>query len=246
MSRMLNLSWMAWSRARVAAVIDPATARRQLEQILAMADLPEGQLADAHRTLAGLLLRSARYPEARRHLAASIRLEPTATTCRRLAQAWEDDPYGDDRRAAGAYRRATRLDPSDAIAWAALGRAAVRCGLDRVANRALRRAVRLAPANAEVLAIVIDGLRESGRLATAQRILSQARFREPQSTAIRDLINRVRYEMVRTRYNTCAIENSTSTNLLPFVRIVGSDGERRVIRRDNASRPAPVSLRLRG
>ncbi len=244
MSRMLNLSWMAWSRARVATVADPAAARRHLERIVAMATLPDTELAAAHRSLAGLHLRAARYADARRHLLAAFRWEPNAETILQLARAWEDDPYGDDLRAAKAYRRATRLAPTNALAWAALGRAAVRCGRERLAMRAIRRAVALAPADAAVLSLAVDALRESGRLAAALRILSRAQFRAPRSATIRDLVNRVRFEIARTRRPAARAEGSTASQILPFVRVVGSDGERRVVRRDELARPAPVSIRF--
>jgi tetratricopeptide (TPR) repeat protein len=247
MSRMLNLSWIAWSRANAVSAVEPATARRHLEHVVAMAALPEPELASAHRSLAGCHLRSARYAEARRHLRSAIELQPNcADTIRQLARAWEDDPYGDDLRAAHAYRRATRVDSNDAIAWAALGRAALRVGRNRLASKSIRRAVRLAPADDRVLAIVVDALREAGKLSAAQRIATRARFLNPRSTAIRELGDRIRYEIARTGRPANPASNSTGSNLLPFVRVVGSDGERRVVRRDEPSRPQPVSIRLRG
>jgi tetratricopeptide (TPR) repeat protein len=248
MSRMLNLSWMAWSRAKAVSAVEPATARRHWEQVVAMAALPEPELAAAHRSLAAGHLRSARYAEARRHLRSAIELQPNCTdTIRQLARVWEDDPYGDDLRAARAYRRATRVDPNDAIAWASLGRAAVRIGRNRLAIQSIRRAVRLAPSDERVLSLVVDALRESGKLAAALRIVGRARFLNPRSAAIREYGDRIRYEIARTlRPTNPSVAGSTGPNLLPFVRVVGSDGERRVVRRDEASRPVPVSIRFRG
>lgn len=245
MSRMLSLPFHAWTRA--SATLRADDARRRLELVVAMAALPAEELARAHRMLGDHFYRKGRFAQARNQLRSAIRLNPNCLeSVLELARAWEEDPYGSDRNAAVYYRRATKLDANSAIAWASLGRAGVRIQRDDLAKRAIRKAIQLAPADAGVLGIVVDGLRESGRLKAALRIATRARFRNPKSKAIQELVDRVRFEMARvSRRGTGSSANIGGSNVLPFVRVVGSDGRRRTVRLDDASQPAPMSIRLR-
>lgn len=247
MSRMLSLPFHAWLRARSRSAVRAEGSRQRLEQVVAMADLPADELAEAHRLLAGHCVRDGHYSLARVQFRAALRLNPNCpATYVQLARAWEEDPYGSDRNAAIAYRRATRLDANSAVAWAGLGRACVRINKDAIAKKSIRSAVRLAPADEGVLAIVIDALRELGKLKTALRIASRARFQNPKSAVIRGLEDRVRFEMARVaRRGIGTVPTHGETNVLPFVRVIGSDGHRRTVRLDGPARTVPVSIRFR-
>ena len=243
MSKMLSLPFHAWLRARSRA----DGSRQRLEQVVAMADLPAEELALAHRMLAEHCVRAGHFAKARSQLRSALRLNPNcAATSILLARAWEDDPYGSDRKAASAYRRATKLDANSAIAWAALGRACVRINGDAIAIKSVRRAIQLAPADESVLTIVVDALREMGKLKAALRIATRARFRNPKSKVIRELGDRVRFEMARVARKKCGSTTSVGAiNVLPFVRVIGCDGHRRTVRLDGASHPMPASIRFR-
>ncbi len=247
MSRMLSLPFHAWLRARSSSAVRADGSRQRLEQVVAMADLPADELAEAHRLLAGHCVRAGHYAQARIQLRSALRLKPNCSkTFALLAEAWENDPYGSDRNAAIAYRRATKLDANSAIAWASLGRASVRINRDVTAMKALRRAIQLAPADEGVLTVVVDALREMGKLKVALRIATRARFRNPKSKVIRELVDRVRFEMARVaRRGNGAIPCAGISNVLPFVRVIGCDGHRRTVRLDGPSRPVPVSIRFR-
>lgn len=244
MSRMLSLSFHAWALAKSAT--RPDVARAHLERIVAMADLPAVELARANRMLAGHLVRAGRYAAARRRLRAALQVDANdAESQLLLAKSWEDDPYGSDRKAARAYRRATEMNPNDAVAWASLARACVRCGRERIARKSLRRAVRLAPADPAVLAIAIEALRELGRLSEALKLAVRARFRAPKSTAIQSLVDNVHFEIARTESNSVG-GGSGRTSVLPFVRIVGADGRQRTVRLDEPAGPMSIRLRRNG
>lgn len=248
MSRMLSLSFHAWNHARQ-AIKDgrSADALRWLAQVTTAAELTSDDLAEAHRFTAGLLLAKMRFAKARKHLRAADGLQPdAAATHFQMGLALEGDPYGCDRRAAAAFRRATKLDPNDAVAWAHLARAAVRSRRDAVAKAAVRRAVKLAPTDAHVLSLVLEALRESGRLSLAVRIVTKARFLAPRDAGVVAVWNRVRFELARAEQHASRTPKmTTSPHVLPFVRIVDATGHKKIVRRDVASSPTPHVMRMR-
>lgn len=241
MSTMLSLTIHDWTQARTA--LRPEIARMHLERLVASRDLPCTELALANRLLADHLIRIGKYSAARYRLRAAIELNVNdASSYRLLAQAWEDDPYGCDRRAARMYREATKRDPNSAVAWASLARACVRCHRDQVALKAVRRAVRLAPAEPGILALVVETLREMGKLNRALKLLARARFLNPKAEAIPSLIRSVRYEIVRTGSRAVGVA-SRSRTILPFVRIVDAEGRRKTVRFDAPSGPGSIRMR---
>ncbi|QEL13173.1 tetratricopeptide repeat protein [Limnoglobus roseus] len=235
MSMMLSLSFHAWNHARQ-AIKDgrSADALRWLEQVATAAELTSEELAEAHRLAAGLLLNKARFAKARRHLRAADGLEPDhAGTHFQMGLAFEGDPYGCDRRAAKAFRRAIKLDPSHSLSWAHLARSAVRIHRDSLAKAAIRTATQLAPTDARVLSLIVETLRESGRLKAALRIVTKARFLAPHDAEVLAVWNRVRFEMARAAQHAKRTpKTTTSPHVLPFVRIVDAAGHKRVVRRD--------------
>ena len=246
MSRSLSFSCFAWSRAKLKADAGLPDAPRYLKHVIAMASLPDTELAKAHQSLATIHFQQGHYQDARRAVRTAIRLQPDCLEFSMLlARAWEEDPFGSDQHAARYYRKVTLLDPTHAIAWASLARSAFRTGRTQLADKALRRALKLGLSDVRVVSIVVDALRESGRLKTALAITTRAQFQNPHSLALADQVNRIRYEIARRKQRISKGQHC-SDHLLPFVRIVGTDGERRVIRRDEGETPRPISLRMPG
>lgn len=246
MSRTLSLFDQAWQAARAAAKAGRrADALALLANLLARPGVPTADAAKAHRLAARLHLDADRHAKARRHLLAAVRLEPgNADTHYQLGVAFETDPYGCDRRAARRYRRATRLDSTNARYWAALSRAAARTGRDGVALRAARTAVGLAPAFAPVLAVVAEALREAGRERLAVKLVAKALFLAPNDAAVVALWGRVRFDAAAAGQRKQRPHfTNTGAAVLPFVRVVAGDGGR-VVRRDAGSRAVPHVGRL--
>ena len=179
-----------------------------------------------------------RFADARRHLRAAARIDPAdATTRFHLGRAYELDPFGSDELAAKHYRAAVKRARTNARYRAAFGRAAVRAG-DRVGGvKALIRAVRLAPADVAVLAVVVDGLLDAGRVRTARRIVGRARFLARTNPTLLSLWNRVRFAEARAAQETCR-----PAKVLPFVRLVAgrtAPADGRIVRKDPPQRPRP-------
>jgi Flp pilus assembly protein TadD len=178
------------------------------------------------------------YADARRHLRAAARLAPADATARfRLGQSYELDPFGSDELAARHYRAAVKRDRTNPTYRAAYGRAAVRAGDMLTGVKALVRAAKLAPADAAVLTVVVDGLLAAGRVRTAHRIVSRARFLSRHTATVAALWARVRFHEARVTQETYR-----PAAVLPFVRVIAervrpADG--RIVRADGPSRPRP-------
>jgi Flp pilus assembly protein TadD len=128
MSRTLTILHSGWASARALARGGRRTdALSLIERLLSRPDVPAVLATDARRLAGELELTAERYAAARRHLRAAAALEPAhAATHYRLGLAHERDPHGDDRRAAVRFKRASELEPGNALYRAAFGRAAVR------------------------------------------------------------------------------------------------------------------------
>jgi tetratricopeptide (TPR) repeat protein len=179
-------------------------------------------LAEAHRQLAEKHLAAERFRLARRHYRAALRIEPkNGALAYNLALAWEADPYGSDERAYRCYRLAVKIDSSNALYFASLGRAAIRTRRDGTAKKALALAMKLAPADANVLAVVAETLREAGQGEKAWKLVCRARFLAPQDSAIRDLWNRAKFDLAA---KTTSVSDDTGERMvLPFLRIVSDE-----------------------
>ncbi len=187
----------------------------------------DADAADAHRSAAEVCLRAERYRAARRHLIAALRRTPDDARCRfLLGRAFADDPHGCDRRAARHYRKAVTLNASEPLYRAELGRALVRIDDTRSGVNVLKRAAEAAPADAEVLTIVVEGLREAGEADLAFELLSKARFLAPADTTVRHLWNRTRFDVVAQKQKAsqpCEPSPAGPARVVPFVRLVGGN-----------------------
>ena len=178
MSMTLTFADALWSRARSLAVAGrKAEAMRALAPLLGPAEVPRRLRLLAHRLAARLHHAAGRYRLARRHLYQAAHFEPDAAEIHyEIAQAFESDPAGCDRRALRRYRLACRLVPRDARFRAALGRALVRNYKVKAGLVELRAAATLAPADAAVLRVVMEGLCEAGKPREAFGTVAKARF----------------------------------------------------------------------
>ncbi len=256
MSRMLTFLHDGWACARTLARAGRrADALANLTRLLAAPDLPAPVAADARRLAAEVCLDLLRFAAARRHLRAALALEPaSADTHALVGRSFEDDPLGEDGRAARWYAKAMRLAPGVAKHAAAFGRAAVRCGRVKRGLKALRTAAAIAPGNAAVVRVLVDGFLETGRVDDARGVVRKARFLRAAGRELDRLEARIRFEAARrgqtkqrkTQDATPATDGDFAS--LPFVRLVGADARPAipgVIRHDFGSHPRPHVHRLR-
>lgn len=254
MSRTLSMVHGGWSAAReLARRGRRSQALAALRRLLSRTDVPAAVAADAHRLAAELLIDRERFGAARRHLAAARTLEPqNARTFYLAGLASEQDPAGDDRRAAARFKAAAVLEPANPRYRAAFGRAAARAGLVNAGARALVEATELAAGDLNVLRVAVDGLLEAGKAATARRVVVKARFLRPGCATVAGMWNRVRFEAARqTQRSHRGVQDAHAARdgrpLLPFVRVVreeapAADGG---WRHDVLSLPRPHLARLR-
>lgn len=184
-------------------------------------------------------LSAGRYRSARRHLRAALRRTPDDARCRYLlGRALADDPHGCDRRAARHYRKAVKLNASEPLYRAALGLALVRIDDTRSGVNVLRRAAEADPTNTEVLAIVVEGLREAGESELAFQLLSKARFLAPADPDVLHLWNRTRFDVTAQGQQASQASGTERQRVVPFLRLVGGNAgpaESRVESRANAA-----------
>jgi tetratricopeptide (TPR) repeat protein len=211
-------------------------------------DTPPELTLLAHRLAARLFGANQSYKRARKHLYAALMLDPdNAELHYELGQAFENDPYGCDWRAARRFRRAVALDPQPTY-QAAFGRALVRINRLRAGSAQLLEAADMAPIDAAVLQVVVEGLCDAGRAEAAYRVLAKARFLAPGDAAIRRLWEEVKFAVAQEAQGRTRRELRRGPTLLPFV--CAETGERPaaaggVVRQDAGSRTAPHLGRLR-
>ena len=250
MSRMLPLIHAGWASVQARA---KAGRRREaldcVKRLLSRSDLPTSLAADAHRLAGELLIDGEKYAKGRRHLRAAAALEPKhARTQYLIGMAYENDPHGEDRRAAARYRNATVLEPKNALYSACFGRAAVRCDRTKLGVRTMLAAADAALADVNVIRVAISGLLEAGRTASARRVLTKARFLAPNNRQLTELWTRVRFETARLQQNTWEPQDANNAkegaiSTLPFVKLVGAadrtDAGHGTIRMDAFSKSRP-------
>ena len=228
----------------------------QATRLLNRSDLPVVVAADAHRVTAEILIDNERHVKARKHLRAALALEPEhARTHYLTGLAFERDPHGNDLKAARRFHKASQLVPANALYRAAFGRAMVRSDRVKRGVRELLAATDAAMKDATVLAIVVDGLLEAGKVAAARRIVVKARFLCPGCGEVRRLWERVRFEEARKGQRRASSTQDAgpvmdgAARLLPFLRIARSDSGGKMsfsnVRRDSLSLPTPHLARLR-
>lgn len=252
MTESIRLADHVFLRARrLLHVGQTAEARRLLRRLATQDDLRGTLRAAAHQLLGQLDLSAERFRRARGHLAAAIKLQPfDAESYARYAAAVEADPDGNPRKGWAALRRALGINPYEPRSWAALGRVAIRLGDRKKAARAFRRAARLRPATVEVLSEIADGFVSLGRRREALAVLTAARFRDPRNTALQQLRNRVRFELLRRDQEVARRGTADGPAVLRFPGRAGGTGATTatpgIVRVDRGSRPAPHVLRMFG
>ena len=225
-----------------------SAARSALRGLRAACDWEPAAEHRLHSAAAEWALRSARFPEARKHLKRAVELAPDdAAGHFALGQAHEADPFGCDRMAVRRYRKAIQLNANQPLYRATLGRALVRVDNVRAGVKILCRAAEAAPVDPEVLEVVSEGLREAGQPEVAFKLMSHARFLAPSDTAIKKLWDRSRFSLtaatqVARRENEERTRPSETPAVLPFLRISGTGNQ---IRRDAGSLRCAPMLRLR-
>lgn len=256
MSRMLLFTHAAaWSAARELAAAGRRTdALARLTAVLASPALPQDVATAANRLAGRLHLASGRFAKARRHLLAAAKLSPADAELHHLVGlAFQNDPYGCDRRAARRFKLAAKLDPHNATYRAALGLACVRMNRVRTGVAHLEAAAALAPTDSAVLGVVLDGFREADRPRLGLAAVTRAMFLAPSDAKIRRLWDRVRFDVASATQATGRRRaDRGDAKVLPFLRVntggtaTGTTaGPGGVVRRDLGVRPAPHFNRLR-
>ena len=254
MSRTLTLIDTGWESVQAfAARSHRREAVARVEKLLSRPDLPAPVEADARRLAAELLSDAEKYPEARRHLSAAADLQPGhAHTQYLLGVAQENDPHGEDRKAAARFRKAAELAPANALYRAAHGRALVRS--DRP-NAGVRVLLAVDDNDVAVVGVVADGLLEAKKSAAARRVVAKAMFLHPANRELKLLWARVRFTAAasRQRHTRRAQDAQPATDggvaVLPFIRVVRPTDNAPTgggtIRRDLVSKPQPHFPKLR-
>jgi tetratricopeptide (TPR) repeat protein len=253
MSDPIRLSDHVFIRAcRLLDFGETAEARRLLGRLTGQGELRAGLRAVAHQLQGQLDLLAQRFRRARRHFAAAIRLQPfDAESYFRYAGAVEANPDANPRRGWMALRKAVDLNPVEPRYWAALGRTAVRLGDHTKAIRCFRRAARLRPERAEVLEEIVDGLVSLGRRREAAAVLNAARFRAPADPALRQTVNRFRFDLVRREQEAARGGSAGGPVVLhfpgrPAEPAAAPATSPTIVRVDRGSLPAPHVLRMFG
>jgi hypothetical protein len=237
MTTTLSLGSAGYVAAKAAAAAGrKAESHRLCSTLLATPGLSPTMTARVRRLAAALDAGAGRHTAARRHLRAAARVDPEhAGTRFRLAQAYEHDPFGSDLLAAKHYRAAAQRERGNALYRAAFGRTAVKAGFRKAGCRALVRAAKLAPTDLAVLALAVDGLLHAGRIRTARRLVTPARFLAGPNGKIAAMMHRVRYAELWNGQQT-----PRSNSILPFIRVQSTGPSQPVpviVRKDAASRP---------
>lgn len=245
MSKTLTLIDAAWASARTLA----QTGRRVdalalLDRLVIRPDLSQDLRIDAYLLAASLALDLERYSRARMYLRAVLLQEPhTPEAHFLLGQAYENDPYGCDERARKHYRRAIAQNGQCARYWAAYGQAALRTHRDRAGVKAINTAVAMNTRDATVITTAVNALCEANMPKRAWTIVNQARFLDAHNPLWQPLAQRVQYEMARVSQRKQP-QPRASRNVIPFVRLVTTNGESRTVRTDAGSKPTPHFGRL--
>lgn len=253
MSTTLNLTELLLARGILLQDLGrDQDALAAFEHLATFRDLSPEVAEEAHVRRAEILLKQRKFRQARRHLAAAIVQQPQSARYHHLmATALREDDRTDPHRAADHYRRSLERDPSQAGRWAEFGLLALRLGQTDDGLGALRRAAELAPNEPEVIASLVQGLREVGRADEARAALTAALFRNPRDHRFKTLWSDFRFRQLREeqdaeRLAAFADAAQGGPRILPFRRQRSAFGSRRGdlkrTRRDRGSPPAAPHL----
>jgi Flp pilus assembly protein TadD len=242
----------AWAAAReLAAAGRRAEALAKLATVLRFPGLPDDVAAAANRLAGELHLKVGRFAKARRHLLAAAELQPQNAELHHLiGVAFQDDPHGSDARAARRFKFAADLAPENATFRAALGLALVRLNRVGAGLKHTDAAVTLAPSDHAVLSVVVQAFREADRPERGLKVISQAMFLAPHDAGIRQLWNRVRFDVTQAEQaRSPKAKWLGRPKFLPFLRVetpaIGTPAPGGIVRRDLGVRPTPHLNRLR-
>lgn len=240
MSTKLSLWVASCSRLdQLVRVGSYASARKLVVALLSWPTLDGVQTVALLKRGAEIASTSQRYRLARTYLRQAIALEPTdADLYFQLGVAFETDPFGCDRKARVAYRKATTLNADHPQFRAHLGRAMIRINELDSGIRVLCKAAAAAPTDTDVLEVLVEGLREAGRSDLAFKLLSKSRFLAPRDNHIEQLWARAKYDVARQNQKRIP---GTEPSIRPFLRLVSASDDRM----DASSEPKAHIGRLR-
>src|SRR5439155_14469662 len=217
-------------------------ASRVLERLAGFRDMPATIAEEAHARLATIFLQLREFKKARRHLTSVLFFRPShAPYYFQLASALHHDDEADPFRAVRYYRQALRLDPDQPRWWADFGRLLLQVGKPEKGVVALKKALSLDPDNPVIVAKLVEGLCLADRAGEARKALRDARFRNPNDARFRKLWNDFQFRQVHESQFEAPV--AAEPVILPFVRRAalpaGPKVPGRIVRMDQASRPAP-------
>ncbi|MFL5340477.1 MAG: hypothetical protein ACJ8F7_10020 [Gemmataceae bacterium] len=248
MSRTLNLLDRLLGKARHLHELGRSRdALPILRRFIARPELPEATTIEARRLLGEAYLAVREYRHARRQFTALLRLRPDdAVAHHHLANAHQNDPQVDARRASRHFRRAVELAPDNPAILADGGKFAVAMGRSRKGLALLRKAVELAPNDLAVFGSYIDALCDLDRRDEARRELAVARFRLGRESRFQRIWENVEFQQARDLQRAegrLAKAVGESPAVLPFLRIHDGDARpvraKRFVRRDAVSGQRP-------
>jgi lipopolysaccharide biosynthesis regulator YciM len=213
---------------------------RVLGRLASFREIPAATAEETQVRLAELQLKRRKFARARRHLTAALTYQPNSARLNHLmATATQADDRGDLDRAAEYFRRAIELEPENVPCLAQGGLLAVRLGHTEEGLALLRRAVERDADNADVVAMLVKGLRLAGQADEARAVLRAACFRNPHVRRFRRLWEEYQFQQARNRQDgqrrRRRLHEGEEAVLLPFVRV--NREEHGTVRRDG---PATV------
>lgn len=226
-------------------------ARRPLEKLLALPEVPVQQRIEAHQLLGEIHTDNQCYRKARRQYLAALGLQPDcAETHYRLAVTLDLDPEVDPKRAARHFRKALELKPDEARYWSGYGQICVRIGKEKTAYGAFIAAADLAPMDVAIIDEIADGLCFLGKEEDARSVLVGARFRLGHDSELEQLWNRFRFLQLHAEQQSARRLRALAEGeavILPFIpsrEMRETVGDPVILRHDRFSAPVPHAAQM--
>jgi tetratricopeptide (TPR) repeat protein len=247
MSELINLAESLFLQGQhLYQVGRKGDARRILDRLTQLSNLPTPRNVNAWRLLGELHLEAHRYRKARRALMQVLQVTPDDAECHfLLGRAIELDPRANLERAAKHYRRATKLEPREPRYWASLGQVLLALDKQALALKAFRRAVGLGPEEAGTIEDIVDGLQSLGYGDEAADVLTVVRFRMAKGGQGEQLVQQYRFRIAREKQRkkfTAETNSDEVPTILPLIRVspqTTSGRSERFTRHDEYSEPVP-------